>query len=187
MDDHILRIFLGEIQSQISSALMRAGEMEWALKQRSPNARFFAAAQAFLVHAAMVSKLFWPSDQTARAKTRGRELRAVFGLGEDHPLSKRTLRNHLEHYDDRVDDWVERSRNRHIVIDMIGPPTAIGGSAIDPEDLMRVFDPSTGVFWFRGEKFDIKEMASALQSLAHEANARLTEIETRRYRKAATG
>lgn len=53
--------------------------------------------------------------------------------------------------------------HRNIVSDTIGPPNAIVGPA--ETDMMRWFDPTTNSFRFRGEVYNLQELASAIDSL----------------------
>lgn len=60
-----------------------------------------------LQFSAGVSKIFWPP--TIKASQRGVRLRALTGLADEHSLAHRRLRNHIEHLDERMDDWTEVS------------------------------------------------------------------------------
>lgn len=162
----------------------------------------FRNVHSFLTHASNVSKLLWPgvaqrkqgetdqdylarldSDGTkpkkvaaARAAARGIALRALLGLDEhQHTLKSRMLRDHLEHYDERLDHWSASSKQRNIVSDYIGPPNQIVGVA--DTDRMRNFDPSTALFTFRGESYDLSDLATALDELLGVARKKLAELE----------
>jgi hypothetical protein len=66
-------------------------------------------------HAAALSRYFWPSPQgrknqpnlTRLKKERGKKLRHSFGLTEDSPLYNRDLRNAWEHFDERLDVYLQ--------------------------------------------------------------------------------
>jgi hypothetical protein len=63
-----------------------------------------------------VSKIFWPHRNAAE---RGTRLRTLAGLPERHPLADRRLRNHIEHMDERLDEWTAQSPRPFLSAEMI--------------------------------------------------------------------
>jgi hypothetical protein len=100
---------------------------------------------------------------------RGAELRQALGLLDEHPLKSRKLRDHLEHFDERLDAWAVSSASRNFVQDCIGPAGAISG--LDPTDQMRWFDPATDRILFRGEAFELRSMVEGLEEIRVKAAA----------------
>jgi hypothetical protein len=170
MDNFFLKIYLGEINKQCNYALQAAKELNISLEQGNTT-ELFRAIHGFLIHASNVSKLLWSSKESdktklERAKNRADTLRNILNLPEEHPLKDRKLRNYLEHYDTRLDDWVYSSTH-HNYIDMnIGPKNFMGGNTIQSSDIMRHFDPATNLFIFRGEEFDLQEIATEIKRVA---------------------
>ena len=183
MDRFIERIYLHELVTQCEYAVAAVQRMNALLASReNVTAEFFREASDFLQHTSAASRLLWPpggSDKVRRerANTRGDHLRISLGIDGDHVLRSRRLRDHLEHYDERIDDWAETSPNKNIVDNMIGPRSAIGGDAIRDADIMRLYDPSTKKFVFRGESLDIQELVSGLIDVRARAIRRLAAIE----------
>lgn len=89
-------------------------------------------------------------------------------LDDAHLLKDRRLRDHLEHYDERLDDWEASSPRRNIVSDMIGDPKAIVD--IDDKERMRTFNPNGARYIFRGEEFDVQEMLNEVEKLQSQIN-----------------
>jgi hypothetical protein len=58
---------------------------------------------------ASVSRIYWPPAGDRSVVARGERLRTLAGLPVDHPLRTRALRNHVEHIDERLDDWTHDS------------------------------------------------------------------------------
>ena len=150
--------------------------------QQNTAAEFFREAGDFLQHTSATSRLLWPpgsSDKMRRerANDRGDHLRISLGIQGDHVLRSRRLRDHLEHYDQRIDDWAETSPNKNIVDNMIGPRSTIGGDAIKDTDIMRLYDPSTKKFVFRGESFDVQELVNGVIYIRDRAIRRLVEVQ----------
>jgi hypothetical protein len=128
----------------------------------------FRSLHSLLTHASNVSRLFWPpagkGAVAQKREERGRLLRQRVGLPDDsHPLKTRTLRDHLEHFDERIDHWRETSVRKNYAQDLVGPKGMIVG--LEETDMMRWYDPSQKRFMFRGESFDIQGLVAALDQL----------------------
>lgn len=193
MDPRICDVYLEEIATQCRFALNAAAHVTAALQelhelapdaapreQRRAHAEVFRTIHSFLTHASNVSRLLWPAPPRRRRKesdaryhercsavrriARAAELRSVLNLPEnDHPLRNRRLRDHLEHFDERLDHWEETSKSHNYAQDIIAPAGAIVG--MEATDMMRWFDPSTGSFVFRGEAYDLRQFATSLREL----------------------
>lgn len=77
---------------------------------------------AFLHHAAMISKFLKPVSNTANkdvALARGSALRDALGVGPDSDVLPRDARDNIEHFDERIDRWVQdlNSTILEIVVD----------------------------------------------------------------------
>lgn len=191
MDLFLQRVYVGEIKTQCRFAINAVEALNHALQRLGScrpdvqterqffHAEVFRQTHSFLTHASNVSRLFWPpvpkqrdSETEAAYQSRiGRLdkiqrascLRNLYKLEDDNCLRNRTLRDHLEHYDERLDHWRQTSENRNIVSDTIGSLNSIVGLAAT--DLMRWFDPSSNSFRFRGEEYNLQELATAIDRL----------------------
>lgn len=183
METFVERIYLVELATQCENAVAAVHRMNSLLTSEHVIVReFFREATDFLQHASAASRLLWPpavrdNARRERAKTRGQHLRAALQVTDEHVLRNRRLRDHLEHYDERIDDWAETSANRIIVDNHLGPRTSISGSAVRDSDIMRLFDPSTNEFVFRGESFDVQELANGVVDIQARAVRRLADLE----------
>ena len=180
MDDFLLRLYLEQAKEECERAFSAIKALNAALGSNG-ELDPFVPAQAIIHHAAAVSKIFWPPgsrDKFARkrAQRRSETLRSELGLVSPHPVQARTLRDHFEHFDERLDAWVEQSKNRNIVKQLVGPRTAIGGDAIADTDIIHHYDPAAKTYAFRGEKFDIQALAAGLDDLFLKIEARLSLI-----------
>lgn len=192
MDRFLQRVYVTEVRSQAQFALNAFGSLEQALqdirefggdwdRRKLFHSEVFRQTHSFLTHASNVSRLFWPPRLKKRNREapetfahrqvfttrRGSSLLTLFELDDSSPLKSRVLRDHLEHYDERLDDWSSTSERRNIACDTIGPPNAIGG--LDPTDIMRWFDPTTNAFRFRGEEYALQPLAAAVDQLLTKA------------------
>jgi hypothetical protein len=144
------------------------------------NQEIFRNIHSLLTHASNVSKLFWPgathkignevennglkgSSNNPR-NIRAKELREYLSIPDKgHKLEKRNLRNHLEHYDERLDDWQLNSPNKNFIQDSIGTRNMLKG--VDDKDVFRWFDPSTNIMYFRGETFNLNSIIEGIEDI----------------------
>jgi hypothetical protein len=186
-------VYLGELQRQAEYALNAVQQVNAGTRQLSSTDsqdRFFHTAEvfrglhSFLAHTSNMSRLLWPpvpgrrkqeSEAHFQARlakfprvSRANELRLLLGLGPDeHPLRSRQLRDHLEHFDERLDEWAATSSDHDFVLEHIGPETEIGHLA--PGDRVRSFDPDLVVFCLRGERFDVGSLVRDIRQLKERA------------------
>lgn len=185
-----LDIYLSEVEVQCDFCIAAAEAVNTRLAEiqqlpssdisaRMPGlqAELFRSIHSFLTHAAGVSRLLWPTPPRKRrgeapathrrrrshSETRGRELRNVLGVLNEEIGARRTLRDHLEHFDERIDNWVLTSDRHNFVDRCVGPSGSIVGA--EPEDVMRWFDPTTGRFSLRGTSFDLGALATWVSDL----------------------
>lgn len=189
MDEFIEGIYIRELLVQCQYAADAIQRMNEILGERGNPSEFFREAGDFLQHSSAVSRLLWPPGSMnrtnkKRAKKRGTHLRQALKIDDVHVLMTRTLRDHFEHIDERLDDWAETSQNKNIVDNMIGPRAAIGGDAIKDQDIIRMFDPTSKMIVFRGERFDIQALVNGLTEVQSKATERLKQLEANRWLKA---
>lgn len=145
MDEFTEEIFLRELVQQCQHAIGAVEKMNECLKNVDP-AEFFREAGDFLQHSSAVSRILWPpgnKNRTSkkRAKQRGAHLKEKLGVLDGHVLQNRNLRDHFEHFDERLDDWAEKSAHKRIVDNMIGPRSAFG-KVVRDDEIMRMYDPA---------------------------------------------
>lgn len=185
MDDFLQRIYLEQAKHECEACFAAVQAFNSALAGAQDQDPFLHVS-ALIHHAAAVSRIFWPPsarDKHAhkRAQRRGEFLRSSLMIPSSHTIQSRTLRDHFEHFDERLDDWAERSKNRNIVRKLLGPRTAIGGDAIQDEDIIDHYDPATKIYAFRGEKFDVQAIASGVEDLYARISSQLSELERRQF------
>jgi hypothetical protein len=167
VDDHLLNIFQGELETQCQFILLGAKQVNAALKSYEQRIVWFGL-QGILVSAANASKLLWGSRKEPVLEAR-RPLRESVHVADDSPLSSRKLRNDFEHFDERLERWFAESESHGYLGRNIGPPDAILIEDKAPADQFGHFDPSTGIvtFWERSRSLNevVKEADRILQIL----------------------
>lgn len=185
MDNFLQSIYLEQAKEECESCFECVILFNNAL-QSGGTKELFDHVMNFINRVAAVSRIFWPTwckdkNENERAQKRGRLLREVLSLGETHAIKNKTLRNHLEHFDARLDEWAEKSRNRNIIKKFIGPRSAIGGGGIDDGDIIHHYDYENKIYSFRGEKFSLQELANGIDDIYSRVQTRLNQIEKERF------
>jgi hypothetical protein len=189
MIDFLKRIYIEEIKKQCEFALTAIEYFNLAIQKvlsdtiqeerQFFHSEVFRQIHSFLTHTSNVSRMFWPmipkrkrdetnENYTQRLAAMDQVVRAEFlkneyGINDQNCLKDRRLRDHLEHYDERLDHWRKNSTNHNIINNNIGPVGSIAG--IDESDMMRWYDPSRKMFKFRGEEFNLECLAKAINEL----------------------
>lgn len=201
MKEPVREIYLREIQTQGDFAINAIADLNsvltrlpGAVQVGNHRARIILQQEVFrsihsaLTHASNLSRLLWPAPPRRqrgenRSAYRGRcasdtramrasDLRSILGLPEHgHVLRNRRMRDHLEHFDERLDEWQATSLRHNYVQDGIGPIGSIVG--IETTDFMRWFDPATKQLWFRGEHYDLQACTTAVGTIRDSARERL--------------
>lgn len=130
----------------------------------------FRNLHSLLAHAAMISKLFWPgrahsSAAQKRADARGAMLRDLLDLDDGHVLRNRGLRDHLEHYDERLDDWAYESASGSFYMDTIAPIPNRGVPDSHRHGQLRWFDPWAKVMLFRGAEHSVSDIVDGIRDV----------------------
>ena len=180
MDNFLVKIYLGQVKLECELCFNSIKLMNAILK-KEVEGDLFQPALDLVHHAAAVSRIFWPpggrnKQSRMRAQKRGQNLRDILELPSGHAVQDRSLRDHFEHFDERLDDWAETSKNRNIVQRFIGSRNDIGGDSIMDSDIIHHFDPSKNTFGFRGEHYDIQSLASGLDDIYQRTERKLEEL-----------
>lgn len=129
-----------------------------------------ASAHEALGHAAALSRFFFPVDRKALARARAGQLRQIFAVGNGSALQDRELRNAIEHFDERLDDYLLEDIAGYL---FPGPKVGDAGLADDPiGHIFRLVDPATETFVLLGKKHAFGAMRAEVAQIA-ELAARL--------------
>ena len=116
--------------------------------------------QNIILQGAAVSRYFWPSNDAHEA--RGRELREMFRVTEDSRLKSRSLRNMIEHFDEKLDHYLAKGIVGHVIPHYFGPE---GDSSGVPRHCFRAYFINVGVFEILGNRYEIEPIANELLRL----------------------
>lgn len=176
LEERILSVFQGEVGRQCKFVLIALDEMRIAYESRSID-RFWYSVQSFLDASGNISKLLWPPNK--KYDGRGLELRKSLDVREASPLRPRDFRNHFEHFDERLEDWVTSSKRHNIVDSSIfpaGKPFIVG---IDERDFLRNYHQDTMTVSFRGDEYRLIPLVEEIQKLL----AKTVQVDEARMRQ----
>jgi hypothetical protein len=127
----------------------------------------FIYAHSFLNHSANLSKLFFPSDRTRRrtenAVFRSDILQKIFLVSESSPIRHRHLRDHLEHFDERLDEWASSSQSKTFVdSNIVSNEKQIN---VNQRDDLRNFITESFSMFFQGTKYELLPIESEIKRI----------------------
>lgn len=138
------------------------------------------ALRMALHFSANVSKVFWPPDGTR--KETAKELRDLCGIDDNHPLRNRTLRNHVEHIDERLEQWAGSGRRPYLTFELVKypgmvPPDPLPADYTPVEDtVFLIYDVASNEVRVPGEVHSLHDLRAAVvdaQSKASDGFAKL--------------
>ncbi|HAU1554438.1 TPA: hypothetical protein JBI73_05975 [Legionella pneumophila] len=127
---------------------------------------FFREGEHFLHHTAAISFLLWPTKNSKKqAKTRATHLKTQLGIDEGNILNNRELRNHITHFDERLDTWAENSLGHNVVDQNIGDmQRAVSG--VPTTAFLRNYNPQTLEYTFLNQPFNLQNILNAINDLS---------------------
>ena len=154
METMLLRIFQRQVQLQCEALLVAVHDFNSAMTTDDME-HAWISIQNILSAAANISKALWGSKRRREADRK--PLRDSLGVDDTSPFVHVAMRDHFEHYDERLDYWWETSASHNYLDMSVMPPSAVQG--VSETDMFRVFDPTTGDLVFWGERFNIGALA----------------------------
>lgn len=155
-------VFISEIVLQVKIAKCSAKRLS-ATPANFDYVEVWCSIQSILVAAANVSKILWPHK---KHEVRGAHLRKQLCVDDNNILSDRTLRNHFEHYDDRIENWFKAYPSafyRDLKVGSLKSP--FGDDPRLTANQHRAYNPLTQTVTFRGESIDLSKVMNALEEL----------------------
>lgn len=160
MKPFIEMVFIGELVRQAKFAEIAANRLQ-KNTDNFDELEIWGAIQSILAAAGNASKILWPARRSSLK--RGKRLRDALGIKDENPLSDRNIRNHFEHYDERIEDWLKEIQSSVYTDSVIDPFPPIWGRAFSNRH--REYNPVTQIVIFRGESVDLANLLSALDEL----------------------
>ncbi|WP_211878776.1 hypothetical protein [Pseudarthrobacter albicanus] len=193
--------YLTEIVNQTEAAethcdnYMSAGKvLQKGARGRAPFDQMFAAGQGILSAAAIVNQFLWIdtepqkpreyehisdeqwADLKLHAKARAKMLRKLLKATDKSLIRSRTVRNSLEHIDQRLDARLLFGP-RVFADRTVGPPHLIGVKGLDHTMTnFRRIDPETSEFWVLSHSASLGDIVDELHGMSQIALAKISSI-----------
>ena len=116
--------------------------------------------QNIVVQGAALSRYFWPAGK--RYDRRGEYLRQALGITDQNPLKSRELRNSMEHFDEKLDDYLSGGIVGTVFPQYFGPQPKDDGV---PRHIFRAYYTNVGEFEMLGNRYQIEPIAKELVRL----------------------
>lgn len=116
--------------------------------------------QNIVLQGAALSRYFWPVRPGHEA--RGEHLREALGITDVSPLKNRDLRNALEHFDERLDRYLQANIVGYIFPRYVGTTPAKDGV---PAHLFRAYFTDQGVFSLLGREYEMQPLVDEIGRL----------------------
>lgn len=119
--------------------------------------------QNIVAHAAMLSKFLWPIRQKAEHLNRAEHLRTKLVIADGNPLQSRSLRDYLEHFDERLDVHLRGGIVGQIVPSFVGySPQSESGV---PLHVFRAFYIDKGLFKTLADSYEIQPLVDEIHRI----------------------
>ena len=177
----IADIFLNEVTNQCKFALMAIEDLKQAVN--SNNAlRIWYSIHAFLTATGDISKLLWPIKR--QYHKRGAKLRKSLCIDDNSPLKKREFRNYLEHFDERLENWVKTTKSGTYIDLSFGflDKDSLIRLGHDLKDILRYFNYKEFVVIFRKEFLALQPTIDAIKELKKKAEEKIEKLEQKERR-----
>ena len=158
--------------SAISSAQFLVGCLKEANTLEEPgvlNDAILDSIQNILLHAASVSKYFWPINKGIHKvhKLRAQYLRRLFKVKDDSAFQNKELRNHLEHLDENLDKYLwSKPVVGNVFPAYVGPEMPRNQV---PYHFFRAFFTESGTFESLGVRLELQPLIDELYEIYKEA------------------
>jgi hypothetical protein len=167
----LLRLFQQQVRDQcqvvlvaaqqINAGLMAAQQINAGPIGPDDQDPLWVGCQNLVTGAGNVSKALW--GQKGRAAAARKPLRDSLNVDDTSPFREVSMRNHFEHYDERLDAWWKESENHNHLDRFLGPPTAVAG--FNDKEMFRTFDPATLDIVFWGERFNVQAIVTEAERI----------------------
>jgi hypothetical protein len=148
-----------QFYTQEAHTHIKFAKSAWAAFENAEKREFveeiFLHLQHFLSHAAIVDKILSPKKNSERERIL---LNHVDLSGIDLKPFRR-LRNHLEHFDERLDNWV----SQYIGSPFFDMNIVTGTKGFPNKAFLRALDAHT--YKFHGEDFDLDQLHNILLAI----------------------
>jgi len=162
--------FIFELKHQCNFAITAYSELNIAISNQNAD-KIWSSLELFLIAAAKISIIFWPQEK--KYNERGEDLRNLLKVDENVVYKKTDPRNHLQHFDQRLEDWYAKSTHHNLADSNIFPETNFMTGNVD---YLRIFLTRRRVFKFEDKEYDIVPIYDSIVELLTEVDKEYENI-----------
>jgi len=154
-------------QSAVRSIEVIGGVLDCVAESRAPDSWVAIEAEDTLNHlqniigqGAALSRYFWPVRKGH--ERRGEHLRKAFGVTHENPLRSRDLRNAMEHFDEKLDQYLSTGVVGNILPQYFGPLITNDGVS---NHVFRAYYTDVRQYELLGKRYEVEPIAEELLRL----------------------
>jgi hypothetical protein len=117
--------------------------------------------QNIILNAGGVSRFFWSPKNNGYYKIRSEKLRKVYNMNDSSVLKNREMRNSIEHFDEKLDDFLNKFSSGIIMPKYVGPRTFVN----DNRTFFRAYFYDEQVFKMLDVEYKIKPIITEIRRL----------------------
>lgn len=160
MKEFAYTVYLSEIVFQVKIAQQAASRLPID-PGNFDHIEAWCSIQSILGATANVSKILWPSSK--KSQKRGKELRELLGIDENSIIAYRAIRNHFEHYDERIERLFQGKSSVNFIDLAFNPFKPQKWET--PKYYQRAYNQVDRIVTFQNETLDLKEVLNTLESI----------------------
>lgn len=117
--------------------------------------------QNIIVNTGGISRFFWPSKNNGYHKIRAEKLREVYCISDFGVLRNRDMRNYIEHFDEKLDDFLKEYTSGIVMPKYVGPISLIHDARI----FFRAYFYDKQVFKMLNVEYEIKPIIDEIRRI----------------------
>ena len=177
MDPKLVRVFQHQVRVQCEFIFLAYDYLvDHALKLEGSTVMTFFAIQSLIGSAACIRRAMWGQDASTNA--RRLPLRQSLATDDSSPINNPDIRNHFEHFDERIEKWWAVSKQDSFLDLNVLPAGTFTNPVVINE--FRHYDPVSGdvTFW-QHSKMNLPTLVEEAKRIHEIALAELTKPEIR--------
>ena len=127
------------------------------------KAEFWYATELTLFHLGFVSRYLFPAKDCKRDQLIATEIRVLLDISDDSILADRSLRNGMEHYDERIEKWHKEQPEGAFFLYCIAPSQFFNQT--HHQNMHWIIDSKRGNLHFWNKSINLVETYNILRAL----------------------
>ena len=117
--------------------------------------------QNIILNAGAISRFFWPSNKKIYYKIRGKKLKEVYRVSDSSILKNRDMRNYIEHFDEKLDDFLKEFDTWTVMQKYVGPLSYVN----DNRTFFRAYFYDKQIFKILNVEYEIKPIIDEIRRI----------------------